>query len=315
VSPEHRLVVSPEVAGQRLDRSIVALHGQWTRSRVRRLIDGGHVRLNGRPARAAAIVETGDEIVVETPPIEPLAVEAQEIPLDVVFEDGDLLVINKAAGIVIHPAAGNPDGTLVNALLHHCRDLSGIGGVERPGIVHRLDKDTTGLLVVAKSDRAHHGLSLAFRWRTVDKTYLAVCYGVPAPAEGTIDAAIDRHPRDRHKMAVAAGGRAARTRYRVLEDLHGVALVECRPVSGRTHQIRVHLAHVGHAIVGDPLYAGRQWRNLADAAASRACRTFPRQALHAASLQFDHPVSGRRIELEAPLPADLQALLDSLRRR
>jgi 23S rRNA pseudouridine1911/1915/1917 synthase len=233
----------------------------------------------------------------------------------VIHEDGDLLVINKPAGLVIHPAAGNPSGTLVNALLHHCQDLSGIGGVERPGIVHRLDKDTTGIMVVAKSDRAHLALSIAFRRHTIRKTYLAVCYGTPKTADGVVDAPIDRHPRHRQEMAVVSEGRSARTLYRVEQELAGTSMVSCHPVTGRTHQIRVHMAHIGHAIVGDPLYAGRQWRNLADQRVQSACRSFPRQALHARRLAFEHPVSKENVEFEAPLPSDLQDLIAILRQR
>jgi 23S rRNA pseudouridine1911/1915/1917 synthase len=259
-------------------------------------------------------VRTGDLIVVDEPPPQALEAEAEDIPLDVVHEDEALLVVNKPTGLVIHPAAGNPSGTLVNALLHHCTDLSGIGGVERPGIVHRLDKETTGLLVVAKSDRAHLALSLAFRQRTVNKTYLAVCYGVPDPPEGVIDAPIDRHPRERQRMAVASTGRTARTRYHLEEDLSGASVVTCRPVTGRTHQIRVHMAHIGHAIVGDPLYSGRQWRNISSPPAQAACRNFARQALHAWRLEFEHPTTRETVSFEAPIPDDMQALIDRLRR-
>jgi 23S rRNA pseudouridine1911/1915/1917 synthase len=248
-------------------------------------------------------------------PPQPLAVEPEAIPLDVIHEDSDLLVLNKPAGLVVHPAAGNPSGTLVNALLHHCHDLSGIGGVERPGIVHRLDKDTTGVMVIAKTDRAHLALSLAFRRHTIRKTYLAVCYGIPKPAAGFIDAPIDRHPNNRKEMAVVGDGRPARTLYEIAEEFSGTATLSCRPVTGRTHQIRVHLAHIGHAIVGDPLYAGRQWRNLTDPSARAACRSFPRQALHAWRLAFEHPVTKQPVEYEASLPDDLQGLVALLRER
>ena len=203
--------VPDALEGGRLDRALAEIHGSWTRSRVRKLIDGGHVTINDSPAKASAKVRGGDQVVVDEPPIESLDTEAEDIPLSVLYEDGDLLVVNKPTNLVIHPAAGNPTGTLVNALLHHCDDLSGIGGVYRPGIVHRLDKDTTGVLVVAKSDRAHLALSLDFRNRKIGKTYLAVCYGTPKKEEGVIDAPIDRHPRERQQMAVVATGRPART--------------------------------------------------------------------------------------------------------
>lgn len=311
-STTHSLVVPTELEGERLDRCLSALNPDWTRSHARRLIDGGHVHHNDREAKPATRVHTGDRIDVAEPPLQPANVEAEEIPLDVVYEDQDLLVVNKPIGLVIHPAAGNPSGTLVNALLHHCESLSGIGGVERPGIVHRLDKDTSGLLVVAKSDRAHQALSLAFRWRKVSKTYLAICFGVPSPASLVIEAPIARHPSQRQQMAVVRGGRPSRTLVDVVENLGSTALVSCRLVTGRTHQIRVHMAHAGHALVGDPLYAGRQWRNLPDPV-SDLCRRYPRQALHAARLAFEHPVSHVEMTFEAPLPDDMQGLLDGLR--
>jgi 23S rRNA pseudouridine1911/1915/1917 synthase len=280
---------------------------------VRKLIDGGRVEVNGKGAKASQLVKADDQLAVDEPEPTPLDAKPEAIPLDIVFEDEHLLVVDKPTGLVIHPAAGNPEGTLVNALLHHCRDLSGIGGVERPGIVHRLDKETTGLLVVAKSDRAHLGLSLAFRQRRVGKTYVAVCYGEPEKPDGVVDAPIDRHARERQKMAIVADGRPARTLYHVEEVFNGVCLVSCRPVTGRTHQIRVHMAHVGYALVGDPLYAGRQWRGLAGESAKIACRKFPRQALHAARLEFEHPVTKEDVEYEAPLPADIVQLLEVLR--
>jgi 23S rRNA pseudouridine1911/1915/1917 synthase len=286
---------------------------EWTRSRARKLIDDGFVSLNGSPAKASTRVRDSDRIVVIEPPPVPLDTEAEDIPLDVVYEDEELLVVNKPADLVVHPAAGNPAGTLVNALLHHCTDLSGIGGVERPGIVHRLDKDTTGLLVVAKTDRAHLALSLAFRRREISKTYLAVCFGVPGEKEGVIEAPIDRHPRDRHQMAVVRTGRPARTLYEIEEAYAGASLISCRLVTGRTHQIRVHMAHVGHALVGDPLYSGRQWRNIPNALARDACRAFPRQALHAARLGFVHPLTHEAVEFDAPIPADMNHLIGLLR--
>jgi 23S rRNA pseudouridine1911/1915/1917 synthase len=315
MSALHRFVVPPDLGGVRLDRCLPSLYGEWTRSRARRLIDEGRVTLNGAAARPSSVVRAGDRLEVDEPPPRPLEVEPESIPLEVIHEDADLLVVNKPPGLVIHPAAGNPAGTLVNALLHHCQDLSGIGGVERPGIVHRLDKDTSGLLLVAKNDRAHLALSRAFLRRTVEKTYLAVCYGLPKAGEGVVEAPIGRHRTNRKQMAVVSEGRQARTLYRVEERHLGTALLACRPVTGRTHQIRVHLAHVGHALVGDPLYAGRQWRAIADPQSLTACRAFPRQALHAWRLAFTHPVTERRLELEAPWPDDLAALVALLRAR
>ena len=217
MSPTHRFTVPEEHAGSRLDRCLATLSEEWTRSRVRRLIDDGRVTYNDGPAKPAIIVSSGDRIDVDEPDIRDPGVAAEEIPLSVVWEDADLLVIDKPAGLVVHPAAGNPTGTLVNALLHHCSDLSGIGGVARPGIVHRLDKETTGLMVVAKTDRAHQALALAFRWRKIEKTYLAVCYGVPSDEEGVVDAPLDRHPQHRQQMAVVESGRPARTSSPMIE--------------------------------------------------------------------------------------------------
>ncbi len=308
----HRFTVPEEQSGNRLDRCLADLHGRWSRSRVRRLIDDQRVLVNDRPGKPAMTVEAGDAIEVSEPPPAPLDLAAEDIPLDVVYEDGELLVINKPAGLVIHPAAGNPSGTLVNALLSYCTDLSGIGGAERPGIVHRLDKDTSGLMVVAKTERAHHGLSLAFKRRNVDKRYLAVCYGVPAEMEGFVEAPIDRHPSERKRMAVVAGGRQARTLYEVQKSMAGTAVLLCKPVTGRTHQIRVHMSHMGHALVGDPLYAGRQWRNLPDPRHAAICRDFPRQALHAARLGFTHPVTGEAMDFESEPPADIRDLIRAL---
>ena len=307
-----QFVVPAEHDGLRLDR-FAAVAGGWSRAQAARWIADGHVTRNGRAAKPAALLQAGDVVAVTPPETVPSEVVAQEIPLDVVYEDEHLIVINKPAGLVVHPAAGNPDGTLVNALLGHCHDLSGIGGVERPGIVHRLDKDTSGVLIAAKNDGAHRALSLSFRWRTTEKRYLCVVYGVPARDEGIVDAPIARHPSERKRMAVVPGGRASRTLWWTRERFDGAALVECRPVTGRTHQIRVHLAHIGHALVGDQVYAGRQWREIGDAGSSARCHAFPRQALHAWRLTVTHPVTGAAMTFEAPLPTDLAELLADLR--
>jgi 23S rRNA pseudouridine1911/1915/1917 synthase len=313
MSRDHRFTVPPEAAGQRLDRWLTAAGPSWTRSAVQRFIAGGHVAVDGEVVlRAAHRLAGGEEVQVHEPEPRPSDLEPQAMELEILYEDSEILALNKPAGVVVHPAAGNPDGTLVNALLHHCRDLSGIGGAERPGIVHRLDKDTTGVMVVAKTDRAHLALSRAFQWRTTEKTYLALVYGLPHPAEGVVDAPIGRHPRERKRMAVVPEGRPARTLYTVAERFPGLSLLHCRLITGRTHQVRVHMAHIGHALVGDPLYAGRQWRNLEEPLRF-LCRSFPRQVLHAWRLALDHPVTGERLELEAPLPADLESLLTSLR--
>jgi len=313
VSGLHTFSVPKGLSGSRLDRCIAELRDGWTRSKARRLIDDGRVSLNGSPAKPAAVVAAGDVIVVDEPPPAPIGASAEDIPLKIDYEDEDILVLDKPAGLVIHPAAGHPSGTLVNALLAHCDDLSGIGGAERPGIVHRLDRDTSGLMVVAKSERAHLSLSLAFRRRQVEKIYVAVCFGVPLPPEGVIEEPVGRHPVRRRQMAIVASGRAARTLYTVVESLVGAAVVHCHPITGRTHQIRVHMAHIGHPLVGDPLYAGRQWRNLSDPARQTACRDFPRQALHARRLAFAHPVTGERVEFESEPPPDFRQLVESLR--
>lgn len=311
MSPTRRFVVPQELAAVRLDRALAVLNPEWTRSQAHRLIDRGRVTVDGRTAKPSTSVAAGVEIIVDEPEVVPSSAEAEALDLVIVYEDAHILVINKAAGMVVHPAAGNPSGTLVNALLHHCDDLSGIGGVERPGIVHRLDKDTSGLMVVAKNDSAHRRLSLAFRRREVHKTYLAVCYGDPE-SEGVVDAPVGRHPHERKRMAITRSGRPARTTYTVEERFTGAALLACSPITGRTHQIRVHMAHAGHAIVGDPLYSGRQWRNLEEPARS-ACRNFPRQALHAHRLELTHPATGETVTFEAALPEDMAVLLETLR--
>jgi 23S rRNA pseudouridine1911/1915/1917 synthase len=313
VSPLYRFTVDDRLAGARLDRCVADLHGEWSRSRVRRLIDDGHVLLNDEPAKPATQVAAGDRIEVDEPAPQKLDLVAEDIPLVILHEDDELLVLDKPPGLVIHPAAGNRSGTLVNALLRHCGELSVIGGVERPGIVHRLDKDTSGLMVVAKTERAHLALSIAFRRREIEKRYLAACFGLPAAGSGVIEGAVGRHPTERKQMAVVASGRQARTLYRVVERFAGTCLVECRPITGRTHQIRVHMAHLGHAVVGDPVYSGRQWRGLEDPRHRAACRDFPRQALHAWRLAFNHPLSGERSEFEAAPPADFRELLALLR--
>lgn len=308
------LAVEVSQAGLRLDRFLAGSGHGWSRSQVARFISEGQVTRNGRPTKPAQLLQPGDVIAVVPPPARPSDLAAEDLPLDVLFEDAHLIVLNKPPGLVVHPAAGNPSGTLVNALLHHCSDLSGVGGVERPGIVHRLDKDTSGVLVAAKTDAAHRALSLAFRWRTTDKRYLAVVYGDPRAAEGAVDAPIARSPSDRTRMAVVPGGRAARTLWWVRERFGGTTLLECRLVTGRTHQVRVHMAHAGMALVGDPVYGGRQWRNLSSLTTSLVCREFPRQALHAWRLTIGHPATGVPMTFEAPLPADMAALITALRR-
>ncbi len=313
------LVAGPADAGVRLDRFLAQRIGTVSRSRIKGLIEAGHARAQDRIATdPAALVQPGWCYVVQPPPPLPARPEAQAIPLDILFEDGDLLVLDKPAGLVVHPAAGNQDGTLVNALLAHCGDsLPGIGGERRPGIVHRLDKDTSGVMVAAKTDLAMAALGEAFATRTLQRSYLALCWGIPSPSTGEIAGAIGRDRRDRKRMAlVTSGGKAALTHYRVVDAWHGaVALVECRLATGRTHQIRVHLASAGHPIVGDPVYLRRApaAARLLPGNVRSSLLAFPRQALHAALLGFQHPRTGAELRFETPPPKDFQALLSTLR--
>lgn len=291
-------------AGVRLD-AFLAGRMEKTRSAVQKLIDQGSVQVNGSAAAKNTRLRVGDWVEVEVPPPEELDVKPQDIPLDIVYEDGDLLVVNKPKGMVVHPAAGNPDGTLVNALLFHCGEsLSGINGVIRPGIVHRIDKDTSGLLIVAKNDRAHQSLAEQIAVHSFTRIYNAVVYGNLKEDEGTVSAAIGRHPTDRKRMAVlSSGGREAVTHYRVLERFSGFTLVECRLETGRTHQIRVHMAHIGHPVAGDPVYGPKK------------CITELRgQCLHARVIGFVHPSTGEYLEFDSGLPAYFDQFLTKLRR-
>lgn len=299
----------------RLDKALAEASG-LSRERVKALMAGGAVTVGKTLAtNPSAKMQAGAHFAIHLPPPEPLAAEAQDIPLVVVHEDAHLIVIDKPAGMVVHPAAGNADGTLVNALLHHCKgQLSGIGGVARPGIVHRIDKDTSGLIVVAKSDAAHEGLAAQFADHSIERRYLAVCAGHPSPDEGTVTARLGRSDSDRKKMAVlpdsASRGKHAVTHYRVLERLDHCALIECRLETGRTHQVRVHCASIGHPLVGDPVY-GRTPKSLRSLLEQLG---FARQALHAASLGFRHPVSGEWLHFTSALPADMQELIDQTAR-
>lgn len=311
---EHANIVSGRFAdgGQRLDKALADGSG-LSRERVKALIGAGAVTLEGVVVAQVSIkTVVGAAWMIRVPAVSAALAEAQDIPLCVAYEDDALIVIDKPAGLVVHPAAGNPDGTLVNALLHHCRgQLSGIGGVARPGIVHRIDKDTSGLLVVAKTDAAHEGLARQFADHSITRAYLAITGGVPLPAAGTIRGSIARSGQDRKKMAlVEEGGRGkyAVTHYRVLKPLNGAALVECRLETGRTHQVRVHLASIGHSLLGDPVY-GRCPSRLRSVLAELG---FRRQALHAAQLGFIHPVDGRPLLFSSPTPVDMETLLVEL---
>jgi 23S rRNA pseudouridine1911/1915/1917 synthase len=310
----------PDETGLRLDRMLAFRLPALSRTRVKRLIESGHVTCAGialqDPARR---VRDGQNFVVILPEDSDPEPVAQAMPLEIGFEDEHLIVIDKPAGLVVHPAPGNPDGTLVNALISHCgASLSGIGGVRRPGIVHRLDKDTSGLMVVAKTEAAHRALSLDFAQRRIDRAYWAFVWGVPAPRGGEIVGNIGRSPANRKKMAVVAEGRGkpAITRYRVEHSFHAqAARLECRLATGRTHQIRVHLAHRGHPLIGDPHYGTRAGRAVGQSGGI-GCEiaAFPRQALHARLLGFTHPASREHLIFDSPLPADLSRLEANLER-
>jgi 23S rRNA pseudouridine1911/1915/1917 synthase len=288
-----KLTVSSEHARQRLDRFLAQALPAFSRARLQTLIRDEFVSLNGKSSRPSDLVRTNDAVEVREPEIEKVEAQPEEIRLDVIFEDDDLLVLNKPAGIVMHPGAGHAQHTLVNALLAHCQNLSGIGGKERPGIVHRLDKETSGALVVAKNDATHRDLSSQFAARTMSKIYLALVAGILRKTSGVIDKAIARHPVHRQRMAIARRqGRSAKTEYRVLRSGNEISLVECTLHSGRTHQIRVHLHHLGHPVLGDKLYGGKR------------AGDFPRQMLHAWKLAFRHPRSGEEMSFEAPVPRD-----------
>ena len=297
--------------GGRLDKVLAEASG-LSRERVKSLIAQGLVEVGGTAAnQASAKIAEGTAYSIHVPPPADAQASPQDIPLVIPYEDEHLIVVDKPAGLVVHPAAGNPDGTLVNALLHHCRgNLSGIGGVARPGIVHRIDKDTSGLLVVAKSDAAHEGLAKQFADHSIERVYRAVVAGHPSPSKGTISARIGRSDRNRKKMAVLADsssrGKHAVTHYNVLEMLDNCALVECRLETGRTHQVRVHLASIGHPLLGDPVYG----RTPTPLRALLKSLDFSRQALHAAALGFIHPLTGDELRFSSDLPPDMKELID-----
>ena len=304
--------LEPAFAGWRLDRALAAAVPTLSRERLKSLIRSGAVESAGKPVRDPATKVHGEEAFrLSVPEPSPAHNEAQDIPLTIIFEDDHLLVVDKPPGLVVHPAAGNLDGTLVNALLHHCSgSLSGIGGVARPGIVHRIDKDTSGLLVVAKTDVAHEGLAKQFAAHSIDRRYLAIVSGLPKASEGTVDAPLARSSSNRKKIAIVEGSRGKRavTHWKRLNVLRGAALVECRLETGRTHQVRVHMSSVGHPLLGDPVYgrAGKTHGKILKEL------EFHRQALHAAELGFTHPVTKDRLYFSSPMPADMQELLNAL---
>ncbi|WP_425230143.1 RluA family pseudouridine synthase [Sphingomonas sp.] len=298
--------ISSAADGWRLDRALADAAPTLSRERLKVLINAGQVTRDGAtvrdPAKRAA---AGELFAVAIPAPTPAHNAAQDIPLVVAFEDEHLIVVDKPAGLVVHPAAGNLDGTLVNALLHHCGgSLSGIGGVARPGIVHRIDKDTSGLMIAAKTDRAHEGLAKQFADHSIERRYLAITRGTPKGGSGVVDAPLARNPSNRKKVAVVSGGKRAVTHWRLLEPLTGAALVECRLETGRTHQVRVHMASLGHPLVGDPVYGGRH--PIADRLG------FRRQALHAARLGFRHPITGVTQVFDSTMPSDMQELFSAL---
>lgn len=313
----HRFTVAPGEEGLRLDLFLAKRESGLSRAQIQRAVAEGLVLVNGRPFKAGRRVKAADSVAIRIPAAKPSEARPEAIPLTILYEDSSLLVVDKPAGMVVHPAAGHAEGTLVNALLHHCRDLSGIGGVLRPGIVHRLDKGTSGLLVVAKSDAAHWGLTGQFKRREVKKTYLALVYGNPRIDEGKIEAPVGRHPTDRKKMSTASRrGRSAVTLWRVRERFGVAALLEIDIETGRTHQIRVHLTELGHPVVGDRVYGGAgRIKGVADAAARAGMKALDRQALHAWRLAFTHPATGEALRFSSSPPKDMGQLIAFLRDR
>ncbi len=313
-----RFSVGAPSAGTRLDLFLASVCSDLSRSRIQKLIEEGSVRLRGSVEKRSHIVRAGDEIAVELLEPRPVEITPEDIPLSVLYEDSDLLAIDKPPGLVVHPAPGHGSGTLVNALMHYVRDLSGVGGQLRPGIVHRLDRDTSGVLLIAKSDAAHASLSRQMKKRTVRKEYLALVAGVPKVRKGEVAFPVGRDPRDRKKMKafrraeeVPARAREARTLYEIEREWFplGLTLLRCRLVTGRTHQIRVHLAAAGLPVVGDPLYGRPRYDRVKDDCLKKRLQEFSRQALHAERIAFHHPTTHEVVEIAAPLPEDLKGLL------
>jgi 23S rRNA pseudouridine1911/1915/1917 synthase len=316
-----RFQVGQPAAGARLDVFLAAVCSDLSRSRIQKLITDGAVRVGGVAVKRSRAVRPGEDVAIDVPEPEPLAIEAENIPLAVLYEDASLLAIDKPPGLVVHPSPGHASGTLVNALLYYVRDLGGIGGRLRPGIVHRLDRDTSGVLLVAKTDLAHASLSRQMKKRVMRKEYLALVAGIPRVRKGEVSFAIGRDPRDRKKMkafrvagAAPPGSRDARTLYEIEREFFslGLTLLRCRLITGRTHQIRVHLAASGLPVVGDPVYGRPRYDRVKDPALKMALADFPRQALHAERITFRHPVTHEPIEIVAPLPPDMKGLLDAV---
>jgi 23S rRNA pseudouridine1911/1915/1917 synthase len=315
MSEESRqLTVAPDQAGQRLDRFLTGALEIYTRSFLKKLIDAGAVTVNGIPVKGGLKLAAGDRVCVDVPPRRPEGILPEDVPLHIVFEDDDLAVLEKPPGMTVHPGAGRCTGTLVNALLARFSSLSTLAGPARPGIVHRLDRDTSGLIIIAKSDAAHERLQEQFRGRKVQKHYTALVWGCPRDCEGTIALPIGRGRRDRKKMSVrTAAPRDAVTSYRVAELLGPIARLEISLHTGRTHQIRVHLSSLGHPILGDGVYGGRRWKEVKDPKMRELLRGVGRQALHAGALSFLHPVTGQRLSFHSALPEDMERILTALR--
>lgn len=298
----------------RLDTFLAGELSDYSRSFLKRVIAGGAVFVDGKVGKPSRLLQGGEEVVLDLEAPRPLAAEPEELPLSVLYEDEFLLVVDKPAGMVVHPAPGHGSGTLVNALLAHCKDLSGIGGRLRPGIVHRLDVGTSGVMAAAKSDKAHRGLAEQFLERRVEKLYKAVVYGIPPEEEGFVDLPIGRDRRDRKKISARTDKpRDAVSRYRIEEALGQFSFLTVALLTGRTHQVRVHMAHIGCPLVGDGQYGGARWRSVTDKRLRAVARSFVRPALHSARLAFRHPVTGRALVVEAHLPADMEALLAAIR--
>ncbi|WP_132766634.1 RluA family pseudouridine synthase [Tepidibacillus fermentans] len=299
---KYEWTIDSDHAGERIDKFLVEQFAEWSRSQIQQWIKEGHVTVNEKEVKANYKVNEEDEIVVKIPPQKDLEIEPENIPLDIVYQDQDVVVINKPRGLVVHPAPGHYSGTLVNALLYHIKDLSGINGVLRPGIVHRIDKDTSGLIMVAKNDLAHESLARQLKDHIVHRVYVALVHGNIPHDLGTVDAPIGRDPKDRKKMAVVhKNSKHAVTHFIVKERFEGYTLIECKLETGRTHQIRVHMQYIGHPLVGDPLYGPKRTLNIDG------------QALHAKVLGFEHPRTGEYLEFDSELPEDMDRLLEQLR--
>lgn len=313
MSEKLHAVIPSELDGQRLDAALARLLPDRSRSFLARCIEKEMVTLDGATAiRPAERVRSGQQVEIRFADASPVDIAPQDLAITILYQDDQIAVVDKPAGLVVHPAAGHADGTLVNALLFHLDDLSGLGGEIRPGIVHRLDKDTSGIMVVAKNDSAHHRLSVAWGSAAVVKEYLALVYGTPKESSGTIETPIGRDPKDRKRMAVVPSGRRAVTHWRLEKPLRYASLLRCRLETGRTHQIRVHLRSIGHPIIGDPVYSGPQWKGIPDRKLQRDFASLQRQALHATRLRFPHPATGETMEFRSELPADLAALVEQL---